>query len=121
MEREPELPPEIREQLTRLQQLQQTLQAVVTQKQQIELEKAEIEKASSELEKSAEGATVYKNVGNILIKSERQTLLDELKERRELTETRVTVLGKQEERTRTRLTELQQKLQSRFGSQTESK
>ncbi len=49
MEKEPELPPEIREQLTRLQQLQQTLQAVVTQKQQLELEKAEIEKASSEL------------------------------------------------------------------------
>jgi len=116
LEKEPELPPEIREQLMRLQQLQQTLQAVVTQKQQLELEKAEIEKAFSELEKSAEGAAVYKNVGNILIKSERQKLLDELNERRELTETRVTVLGKQEERTRTRLTELQQKLQGKFGS-----
>jgi prefoldin beta subunit len=113
LEKEPELPPEIREQLTRFQQLQQTLQAVVTQKQQLELEKAEIEKASSELEKSAEGATVY--IGNILIKSERQKLLDELKERRELNETRVTVLGKQEERTRTRLTELQQKLQGKLG------
>ncbi len=115
MEKEPELPPEIREQLTRFQQLQQTLQAIVTQKQQLELEKAEIEKASSELEKSAEGATVYKNVGNILIKSERQKLLDELKERRELNETRVTVLGKQEERTRTRLTELQKKIQGKIG------
>ncbi|TRO61489.1 prefoldin subunit beta [Candidatus Bathyarchaeota archaeon] len=115
MEKESELPPEIREQLTRFQQLQQTLQAIVTQKQQLELEKAEIEKASSELEKSAEGATVYKNVGNILIKSERQKLLDELKERRELNETRVTVLGKQEERTRTRLTELQKKIQGKIG------
>ena len=116
MEKEPQLPPEIREQLTRLQQLQQTLQAVVTQKQQLELEKAEIEKASSELEKSTEGATVYKNVGNILIKSERQKLLDELKEKRELTDTRVTVLSKQEERTKTRLTELQQKLQGKLGT-----
>ncbi len=116
MAKEQEIPPEIREQLTRLQQLQQTLQAVVTQKQQLELEKAEIEKASSELEKSTEGAPVYKNVGNILIKSERQKLLDELKEKRELTETRVTVLSKQEERTKTRLTELQQKLQGKLST-----
>jgi prefoldin beta subunit len=114
--KEQEIPPEIREQLTRLQQLQQTLQAVVTQKQQLELEKAEIEKASSELEKSTEGTPVYKNVGNILIKSERQKLLDELKEKRELTETRVTVLSKQEERTKTRLTELQQKLQGKLST-----
>jgi len=110
-----EISPQLREQLVRLQQLQQTLQSVVSHKQQLELEKAEIEKAISEIEKSSDDTPIYKNLGSILIRCDKQKLLSELKERSELTETRVTVLGKQEERTRTRLKELQQRLQERLG------
>jgi len=113
---EVELPPQIQEQLVRLQQLQQTLQSVVTQKQQLELELNETDKALSELEKSTDDTPVYKSVGSILVKSERQRLLLELKERKELLTTRVTVLGKQEERTRERLKEVQERLQERLQS-----
>jgi prefoldin beta subunit len=109
-----ELPPQIQEQLVRLQQLQQTLQSVVTQKQQLELELNETDKALSELEKSTDDTPVYKSVGSILVKSNRQVLMGELKERKELLTTRVTVLGKQEERTRERLKEVQEKLQERL-------
>jgi prefoldin beta subunit len=111
---EVELPPQVQEQLVRLQQLQQTLQSVVTQKQQLELELNETDKAVSELEKSTDETPVYKSVGSILVKSDRQVLLGELKERKELLTTRVTVLGKQEERTRERLKEVQEKLQERL-------
>jgi prefoldin beta subunit len=111
---EVELPPQIQEQLVRLQQLQQTLQSVVAQKQQLELELNETDKALSELERSTDETPVYKNVGAILVKSNRQTLLVELKERKELLTTRVTVLGKQEERTRERVKEVQEKLQERL-------
>jgi prefoldin beta subunit len=111
---EAELPPQVQEQLVRLQQLQQTLQSVVTQKQQLELELNETDKALSELEKSTDETPVYKSVGSILVKSNKQTLLGELKERKELLTTRVTVLGKQEERTRERLKEVQEKLQERL-------
>jgi len=111
---EVELPPQVQEQLARLQQLQQTLQSVVTQKQQLELELNETGKALSELEKSTDETPVYKSVGSILVKSNRQTLLVELGERKELLTTRVTVLGKQEERTRERLKEVQEKLQERL-------
>ncbi len=121
MEGETEIPPEVREQLVRLQQLQQTLQAVITQKQQLELEKTEIEKAMAELEKSTDETPIYKSLGSILIRCDRQKLLGELKERNELNDTRVTVLGRQEERTKTRLKELQQKLQERLGAPAESK
>ena len=120
MEREREIPPEVREQLLRLQQLQQTLQAVLSQKQQLELERTEIEKAMAELEKSTDDTPVYKSLGSILVRSDRQKLLAEFKDRSELTETRVTVLGKQEERTRNRLKELQQKLQERLGAPAQS-
>ncbi len=116
MEKGTEISPEVREQLVRLQQLQQTLQAVLTQKQQLELEKTELEKAMAELEKATDETPIYKSLGSILVKSDRQKLLAEFKERGELTDTRVTVLGKQEERTRTRLKELQQKLQERLGA-----
>lgn len=114
MSEDVELPPQIQEQLVRLQQLQQTLQTVATQKQQLELELNETDKALSELDKSTDETPVYKSVGSILVKANRQTLMGELKERKELLTTRVTVLGKQEERTRERLKELQEKLQERL-------
>ena len=109
-----ELPPQVQEQLVRLQQLQQTLQSVSSQKQQLELELNETDKALTELEKSTDETPVYKSVGSILVKSNRQTLLVELKERKELLTTRVTVLGKQEDRTKERLKEIQEKLQERL-------
>jgi prefoldin beta subunit len=74
----------------------------------------ETDKALAELEKSTDETPVYKSVGAILVKSNRQNLLTELKERKELLTTRVTVLGKQEERTRERLKEAQEKLQERL-------
>lgn len=121
MGEEVQLPPQLQEQLVRLQQLQQTLQSVVTQKQQLELELNETDKALAELEKSTDENPVYKSVGSILVKSNRQTLITEFKERKELLTTRVTVLGKQEDRTRERLKEVQEKLQERLqGPKTSS-
>jgi len=111
---EVELPPQVQEQLVRFQQLQQTLQSVASQKQQLEAELNETDKALAELEKSTDETSVYKSVGSILVKSNRQNLLTELKERKELLTTRVTVLGKQEDRTRERLKEAQEKLQERL-------
>jgi prefoldin beta subunit len=87
---------------------------VVTQKQQLDLELSETDKAIAELEKATDETPVYKSVGSILVKSNRQNLLTELKDRKELLTTRVTVLGKQEERTRERLKEVQEKLQERL-------
>jgi prefoldin beta subunit len=111
---ESELPPQIQEQLVRLQQMQQTLQAIVTQKQQLDIELAETDRAITELEKITDATPVYKSVGSLMLKADRQALLTELKEKKELLNTRVTVLGKQEERTRERVKETQQKLQERL-------
>ena len=87
---------------------------MASQKQQMDAELNETDKALAELEKSTDETPVYKSVGAILVKSNRQNLLTELKERKELLTTRVTVLGKQEERTRERLKEAQEKLQERL-------
>jgi prefoldin beta subunit len=44
------LPPQIQQRLLRLQQLQQTLQGVMAQKQQLEMQLTEVEQSASELE-----------------------------------------------------------------------
>ena len=105
------LPPQVQERLLRLQQLQQTLQSVLAQKQQVELEMSEIDQASTELQKLADDAVVYKATGSLMIKAEKTKMVTELSERKDLLNTRVTILAKQEERLRSQLKELQTKLQ----------
>ncbi len=105
------LPPQIQQRLLRLQQLQQTLQGIMTQKQQLELQLTEVEQAIIELEKMGETAVIYKSIGALLVKSEKTKVTTELKEREELLKMRVDVLGKQEERLRIQVKDLQEKLQ----------
>jgi len=105
------LPPQVQQRLLRLQQLQQTLQGVLTQKQQLELELNEGEQALSELEKLTDAAVIYKSIGSLLVKSEKTKVTTELNERKELLNMRINVLGKQEERLRTQVKDLQEKLQ----------
>jgi len=105
------LPPQIQQRLLRLQQLQQTLQGVMAQKQQLEMQLTEVEQAVSELEKLNETAVIYKSIGALLVKSEKDKVTTELTERKELVKMRVDVLAKQEERLRTQVKDLQEKLQ----------
>jgi len=105
------LPPHVQERLLRLQQLQQTLQTVLAQKQQVELEQTEIEQALSELQELADDTVIYKAIGSLLVKAEKRKVTVDLNERKELLNMRVRVLGKQEERLRGQLKDLQTKLQ----------
>ncbi len=105
------LPPQIQQRLLRLQQLQQTLQGVMAQKQQLEMQLNEVEQAANELEKLNETAVIYKSIGALLVKSEKDKVTTELTERKELLKMRVDVLAKQEERLRTQAKDLQEKLQ----------
>ena len=115
-----EVPPWIREHLTRFEQAQQNLQAIMVQKQQVELELTEVEKALSELDKTANTASIYKSIGALLVKTNRKDMLKELNERRELGNTRVTVLAKQENRVRDSLTEIQTKIEEASSGKAQS-
>ena len=108
------LPTQLQEQLLRLQQLQQTLEAVISQRQQLELERLEIDSALRELDKMTDDDVIYKSVGSLLLKSEKKKTVDELQERRELTETRITVLTRQQTRAEERVKELQQIIQDKL-------
>ncbi|HEY9407792.1 MAG TPA: prefoldin subunit beta [Nitrososphaera sp.] len=107
---EQELPPWVREQVSRLQQLQQNLQAIMMQKQQLEVEMAETDRALQELKKASPDDAIYKNAGSVLIKAKKDDVLKELEEKKELANTRVMVLGKQETRVKENLKEVENKI-----------
>lgn len=110
MGQENELPPWLKEQISRLQQLQQNLQAIMMQKQQIELEIVETERALEELSKTTTSDSIYKAAGPLLIKSDKDTIEKDLTEKKELANTRVMVLGKQELRVKENLKEVENKI-----------
>ena len=107
---QPELPPILREQLARYDQTQQNLQAVLAQKQQVEMELGETEKALEELAKAGDSEAVYKFAGNLLVRVKKDDVTKELTEKKELANTRKMVLAKQETRFRESLKDLQTKI-----------
>ena len=119
MGEETQIPPQLQEQLQRLQQLQQTLETVVAQRQQLELESMEVNRALAELEKIPDDGLVYKSVGALLVKAEKKKVVDELVERKELLATRVAVLQRQQTRADERLKELQRTIQERLKPTTQ--
>jgi prefoldin beta subunit len=105
------LPPQVQERLLRLQQLQQTLQSVLAQKQQVDMENTEVDHTLAELQKTADDVVIYKSAGSLLVKAEKAKVTEELVERKELLNTRVKVLSRQEERLRSQAKDVQTKLQ----------
>ena len=111
-----QIPPWLQEQIMKMQQAQQSLQSIYMQKQQLEMDLAESDKALEELKKASDDAPVYKHAGSILIKSNKQDLIAELEERKELANTRSTVLKKQEERVKESIKEQESKINEMIKS-----
>lgn len=107
---QPEVPPWLREQLARLEQVQQNLQSVQIQKQQVEAELSEAEKALEELKSVPDGEQIYKYAGSLLIKVSREAMVKDLEEKKDISNTRSLVLGKQETRLKESFKELQTKI-----------
>ncbi len=107
---EQQIPPWLQEQVGRLQQLQQNLQSIMMQKQHLESEHLETERALEILQKTTDDDTVYKTAGSILVKSTKTVLVSELEEKKELANTRLIVLSKQESRIKENLKEAEAKI-----------
>lgn len=107
---EQQIPPWLQEQVGRLQQLQQNLQSIMMQKQHLESEHLETERALEVLQKANDDDAVYKTAGSILVKSTKAVLVSELQEKKELANTRLTVLTKQETRIKENLKEAETKI-----------
>ncbi|NJD77150.1 MAG: prefoldin subunit beta [Candidatus Methanoperedens sp.] len=111
-----ELPPQIKNQLAQLQQIQQQAQAIIAQKNQVEITLKETELALEELEKLDTDAVVYRAIGDLLIKTERDKTKEVLKEKKDTLDLRLQTLARQEERAQTRFQQLQEQLKQAIGT-----
>ncbi len=76
----------------------------------------ETDRALQELKKASSDDAIYKNAGSVLIKAKKEDVLKELEEKKELSNTRVMVLGKQETRVKENLKEVENKINEMIRS-----
>lgn len=112
-----ELPPQVQNLIAQLQQVQQQLQLVITQKAQLEALLEEAKQALSELQKVDDATPIYKTVGSILVRESKDKILKELTEKTDSYDIRIKTLSRQEERLRERFAELQKRIQGLLGQQ----
>ncbi|MDD5473594.1 MAG: prefoldin subunit beta [Candidatus Methanoperedens sp.] len=111
-----ELPPQIQNQLAQLQQIQQQAQSLAVQKNQVEVTLKETELALSELEKLDADAVVYRAIGDLLIRTERDKTKESLVEKKDTLSLRAQTLVRQEERIQKRFQQLQEQLKQAIGT-----
>ena len=89
-----EMNKETEAQIRELQMLEQNLQNILMQKQAFQLELSETENAFEELTKN--NGEVFKISGNIMIKSSKENILKDLKQKKDLISLRLKSLDSQE-------------------------
>ena len=103
---------ETEEQIKELQILEQNLQAVLMQKQAFQSEISEVENAIEQLADTKE--EVYKIVGNIMIKSSKESLSKDLNSKKEIVALRLKSLDAQEKSLSEHTEELRKKVLSKI-------
>lgn len=101
------IPPKVQNQINMLQQLQQQMQTVLTQKNQYELAAQEARRATEELSDSPEDATVYMSIGTVVMEKPKKHVLDSLSDKIETFELRIKSIEKQEKMIKEKYEKLQ--------------
>lgn len=100
--------PEEERKMQQLQLLEQNLQNLLLQKQAFQIEQRETQAALRELEKS--GDEVFKVIGQLMIKTDKDKMKKELEEKVKLIDLRIQNMDKQEQSFSERFQELQKDL-----------
>lgn len=88
--------PKVQNQINMLQQLQQQLQTVVTQKNQYELAAQEARRALEEINEAPAEASIYMTIGTVVVEKPREQVIEKLKEKTETFEIRIKSIERQE-------------------------
>ncbi|EZQ03870.1 MULTISPECIES: prefoldin subunit beta [Acidianus] len=104
------LPPDLQTQLVKLQQLQSQLDRLTYERSVIESELREVNKVLEELSMISTDSSVYKIVGNVLLKKDKSSIEKELNDRKEILELRSRTYQKQESLLRKQYEDLQKKI-----------
>lgn len=92
------------EKIKELQLIEQNSQQYVMQKQQFQTQLVEIDSALQELDKTDES---YKIIGNIMVKTDKKVLKEDLTKKKEIFELRIKTLEKQEAKLKEKAKEIQ--------------
>jgi len=109
------LPPEAQDKLETLQDLQETAQEVSEQKQQTEATLTETKAALDALDDVDDDATMYREVGELLIETDYTSASGKLEEKVEDLKVRAEQLNKQETKVQEKFESLQDELQQMLG------
>jgi prefoldin beta subunit len=88
--------PKIQNQINMLQQMQQQMQTIGSQKAQYEMAVREAKRASEELNDVTEDAAVFMSVGTVMMQKKKEDIQKNLTEKIETLELRIKSLEKQE-------------------------
>ncbi|MCK4237514.1 MAG: prefoldin subunit [Candidatus Lokiarchaeota archaeon] len=97
--------------------LVRTLEFLTQQRFELERGLRDAELAIGELDKTDSSKEVYKSIGGIMVKSERDRLLDEKKSQKASIELKLKTITQREERTKTQLETLRIALEKDFKDQ----
>lgn len=113
------IPPNVQNEITQFQQLEQQYQMIASQLQTMGAEIKDADDTLSALSALEGGEEVFKSVGSVLFKSTKEKVEKDLNERKETLTLRKSTLERQEARLRTKLQESQKKIQELLGSTAE--
>ncbi|MHA1798887.1 MAG: prefoldin subunit beta [Candidatus Helarchaeota archaeon] len=114
---QPNISPQLQNQIVELQQLQQRYELLMQQKGTLDKNVREITKAIDELEKLDDNAAVYKSLGSILLRADKNALKEELIEKKETFEMRLKTIQRQEDRTKKAFEEKRALVQNALSAQ----
>ncbi|MEK6831098.1 MAG: prefoldin subunit beta [Nanoarchaeota archaeon] len=103
---------ETQEKIQEMQSYEQTLHALLIQKQAFQIELTETENALSEIEKSKDD--IFKIVGNIMVKAEKKQVESELKKKKELLSLRLKSIESQETKITDKADELKKEVMKKI-------
>ena len=101
------LSPKVQNQLSMLQQIQQQLQTILSQKAQYEMAVREAKRAQEEISDAAEDAVMYMSVGTVMMQKKKDVINSKLAEKIETLELRIKSLEKQEKMMQGKFEQLQ--------------
>lgn len=106
---------EIKKKIEEFETLRQTYLSIIYQIERLTLEYEETKNAIEELQKIKGNEKVYKLLGNILVESNKEELLKELNEKKDILDIRINSLKKQEGILKDRLIKLQNEIENLIG------
>jgi prefoldin beta subunit len=104
--------PKVQNQVAMLQQIQQQLQTILSQKAQYEMAAREAKRAQEEIKDMPEDTSMYMSVGSVMMQKKKDVVNTKLGEKVETLELRVKSLEKQEKMLQGRFEQLQAQIKA---------